>query len=435
MERPNETWQSEVDSFTLGYPFINHSNIWHIHGPTFPTILLLLHTTNGSVGSFSSISSNQTTTLPIQECDLGRDNGKISIWIVDIGCVEIELNFGRNLATLDFTMAKGCLTHPESSHVMAMLLLNGNVSFNQHSSECADTGSAQTVAASKNTYPFWGNKDFNCSTTFQQTLPTAPSRSHHHRWPLWLCDCVAAGEPSDGKNSILNWLLSPGWWTRDTDHFNESIELNTSNMMFPDIQPCDGWCNRVSQLSMNTIWPWGGEKIWSCTEAGAQVVNRVGSYAKVCLLNYIMRQVASTQGLLMTNGAYCTRGKLHHSPWHSDICTTNQLNTPLGLPSCPCQTKYSKQRESGSNWTTWITSKLTCPNSQLSNGFINAISHSCQDIISITISERNEAISNAIPNFNSESIADVSHHSTLVQTGGLQQGLVKQSAGISEVNR
>jgi hypothetical protein len=27
----------------------------------------------------------------------------------------------------------------------------------------------------------------------------------------------------------------------------------------------------------------------------------------------------------MTNGAYYKRGKLHHSPWHSDICTSNQL--------------------------------------------------------------------------------------------------------------
>jgi len=28
----------------------------------------------------------------------------------------------------------------------------------------------------------------------------------------------------------------------------------------------------------------------------------------------------------MTNGANYTRGKLHHSPWHSDIRTSNQLN-------------------------------------------------------------------------------------------------------------
>jgi hypothetical protein len=28
----------------------------------------------------------------------------------------------------------------------------------------------------------------------------------------------------------------------------------------------------------------------------------------------------------MTNGANYKRGKLHHSPWHSDIRTSNQLN-------------------------------------------------------------------------------------------------------------
>jgi len=29
----------------------------------------------------------------------------------------------------------------------------------------------------------------------------------------------------------------------------------------------------------------------------------------------------------MTNGANYKRGKLHHSPWHSDIRTPNQLNS------------------------------------------------------------------------------------------------------------
>jgi hypothetical protein len=28
----------------------------------------------------------------------------------------------------------------------------------------------------------------------------------------------------------------------------------------------------------------------------------------------------------MTNGANYKSGKLHHSPWHSDIRTSNQLN-------------------------------------------------------------------------------------------------------------
>ena len=29
----------------------------------------------------------------------------------------------------------------------------------------------------------------------------------------------------------------------------------------------------------------------------------------------------------MTNGTKYKRGKLHYRPWHSDICTSNQLNS------------------------------------------------------------------------------------------------------------
>jgi len=32
----------------------------------------------------------------------------------------------------------------------------------------------------------------------------------------------------------------------------------------------------------------------------------------------------------MTNGANYPRGKLHHSPWHSDMRTSNQLNMSIG---------------------------------------------------------------------------------------------------------
>jgi riboflavin transporter FmnP len=31
----------------------------------------------------------------------------------------------------------------------------------------------------------------------------------------------------------------------------------------------------------------------------------------------------------MTNGANFKRGKLHHSPWHSEIHTSNQLNIQM----------------------------------------------------------------------------------------------------------
>jgi len=47
----------------------------------------------------------------------------------------------------------------------------------------------------------------------------------------------------------------------------------------------------------------------------------------------------------MTNGANYKRSKLHHSPWHSDIRTSNQLNTPPGQLSRPFQTKTVNRRE------------------------------------------------------------------------------------------
>ena len=64
-----------------------------------------------------------------------------------------------------------------------------------------------------------------------------------------------------------------------------------------------------------------------CTVACARVVECARAYAKVCLLCRVTRHVASTYGRSMTNGANYKRGKLHHSPWHSDIRTPNQLNT------------------------------------------------------------------------------------------------------------
>jgi len=67
--------------------------------------------------------------------------------------------------------------------------------------------------------------------------------------------------------------------------------------------------------------------ITCCTVAYARVVKFVGAYAKVCLLYRVTRHVALTYGRSMTNGATYQWGKLHHSPWHSDIRTSNQLNS------------------------------------------------------------------------------------------------------------
>ena len=60
--------------------------------------------------------------------------------------------------------------------------------------------------------------------------------------------------------------------------------------------------------------------------ACAWVVECLRAYGKVCLLYRVTRLVASSLGWSMTNGANYKRGKSHHSPWHSHICTSNQLN-------------------------------------------------------------------------------------------------------------
>jgi hypothetical protein len=125
----------------------------------------------------------------------------------------------------------------------------------------------------------------------------------------------------------------------------------------------------------------------------------------------------------MTNGANYKRGKLHHSPWHSDIRTSNQLNTPPGRLSRPFQTKTSKKRRRGANQTLWISSKQMSSINLLFDAILDSFSKS--DTISMTIPE-------TIPNSNHEAISkhteaiaqaisDHSHRSTLLQEGGLWQ--------------
>jgi len=74
-----------------------------------------------------------------------------------------------------------------------------------------------------------------------------------------------------------------------------------------------------------------------CTVVCARVIECVRAYAKVCLLYRIIRHVPSTYVWSLTNGANYKWCKLHHSPWHSDIRTRNQLNTSLGCPDPGCQ--------------------------------------------------------------------------------------------------
>jgi len=130
----------------------------------------------------------------------------------------------------------------------------------------------------------------------------------------------------------------------------------------------------------------------------------------------------------MTNGANYKWGKVHHSPWHSDIRTPNQLNTPPGRLSCPFQTKNSKRRRWGANQTLWISSTQIDPVKLLSDSIPDGVCSSNCDMFSVTMSEAmSEVISEAIPNLNPVSIfesnSDHSHRGTLFQECELQQWL------------
>jgi hypothetical protein len=110
----------------------------------------------------------------------------------------------------------------------------------------------------------------------------------------------------------------------------------------------------------------------------------------------------------MTNGANYKRGKLHHSPWHSNIRTSNQFNTPPRWLSCPFQTKTVNKREEET-----IKHRGSSRNkrAQRINLLSNRIPYgkSSSDTIPATIPELTQAVSEAISDSNSEADSDHSH--------------------------
>ena len=136
-----------------------------------------------------------------------------------------------------------------------------------------------------------------------------------------------------------------------------------------------------------------------------------------CLFNHVTRHVASTWGQSMTNGAHYKWGQLHHSSWHSDIHTPNQLNTPPEWRSPLFQTKHCKQRWWESNQTAWISLKEMCPTDLHSDSIPDAIPSSITNLVTIpeTMSDCTEA--------NSKAISDHSHCSTVLQECGRWQWL------------
>ena len=110
-------------------------------------------------------------------------------------------------------------------------------------------------------------------------------------------------------------------------------------------------------------------------------------------------------------------GKVHHNPWHSDICTSNQLNIPAAWLSCLFETKNSKQMRRGAHQTSWIISKDTCSINLRSDCIPDAIS--CSETIPVTIYMYTKAIADAIADSN----AVHSHRSTLLHEGWLWRWL------------
>jgi len=125
----------------------------------------------------------------------------------------------------------------------------------------------------------------------------------------------------------------------------------------------------------------------------------------------------------MTKGPHYKRGKLHHSPWHSDSCTSNWFNTHPHTAITSVSKKNRKPMWIGANETLWISSKQACPINFLHDGIPNGIYSS--DRISVTTSEFTKVISVATCHSNckviSEANSNHSHCGTLLQAGGLWQ--------------
>jgi hypothetical protein len=121
----------------------------------------------------------------------------------------------------------------------------------------------------------------------------------------------------------------------------------------------------------------------------------------------------------MTNDDHHKRGKLHHSPWHSDaICTSNQLNTPPGRLSSLFHTKqYITGKRSQSNNVDLL--KTNVPNHLLSDHILDVFSSS--DTICVTIPESISDCYKAISAAVSESNSYHSNCCTLLKEGGLRE--------------
>jgi len=122
----------------------------------------------------------------------------------------------------------------------------------------------------------------------------------------------------------------------------------------------------------------------------------------------------------MTNRANYNRCKLHHTPWHSDIHTPNQLNILPCWLSRPLKLQNNQPIETGANQSSWISLLLTRSINSLSDcnsdSFCNRNSDTISMAISVTIAMHIISISKAI----SKSNFNQSHDSALLPQGRLR---------------
>jgi len=146
-----------------------------------------------------------------------------------------------------------------------------------------------------------------------------------------------------------------------------------------------------------------------------------------------MRHVTLTSGWLTTNGSNFKRGKLHYSPWHSDICSSNQLNTPPGQLPRPFETRNCTHKSGGANQTLWISFNQMGTTHILSDGIREVISNFNSDTIPATIFVLTNTRTKAIPNSNAVSIfksnPNQTHRSTPLRAGGLLPWLCEAVGG------
>jgi len=151
--------------YAVGHPNKKHCDVWNIHVPTSPTLLLLQETDNQSYPTAPSTVNRKKLSLPrLVPSSVGED-GKIRYQTAVIGYEGIDGNIRRNSTALDIIQVKGCLTKPESSHVKWIIVWNGTAGFIAHYPQCPDRRWTQRTVRNTSTHRLQRRKHCHGSTT------------------------------------------------------------------------------------------------------------------------------------------------------------------------------------------------------------------------------------------------------------------------------